>query len=90
MREVWRDLERGTPRGESDNRLRRIQEVLTMADRKLPLPTVVHLCPVCHRPQTKIQRKLGNDQHGATNYVCARSECVVGINLTKVETWTAV
>jgi len=53
-----------------------------MADRKLPLPTVVHLCPVCHRPQTKIQRKLGNDQHGATNYVCARSECVVGINLT--------
>jgi hypothetical protein len=54
-------------------------------------PAVPHHCPVCHFPQTKIQRMLGGEKQGATNYVCARAgECVLGINLTKVENWVAV
>jgi hypothetical protein len=61
-----------------------------MRDSKLPLRPVVHQCPVCHHPQTKIQRKLSDDKHGATNYVCARVECAVGINLARVDTWVAV
>ncbi len=51
---------------------------------------VLHQCPVCHQPQTKIQRKLSEDRHGSTNFVCTRSECSIGINLARVETWTAV
>ena len=54
------------------------------------LPAVVHQCPVCSCPQTKIARKLAGDKHGATNYVCTRVECVVGINLSKVDNWVAV
>jgi hypothetical protein len=51
----------------------------------------VHQCPVCHQPQTKIQRRLGEETRGATNYVCARfGQCSVGIDLTKVATWVAV
>lgn len=61
-----------------------------MADQKLPARPVLHHCPVCQLPQTKIQRNLGADRHGATNYVCARVECAVGINLAKVDNWTAV
>jgi hypothetical protein len=61
-----------------------------MTDRKLPAPAVLHHCPVCHLPQTKIQRKLNDEKHGATNYVCARAECVLGIDLAKVDTWVAV
>jgi hypothetical protein len=62
-----------------------------MTERKAPAPPVVHHCPVCHFPQTKIQRKLSDDKHGATNYVCTRAnDCVLGINLSKVDTWVAV
>lgn len=61
-----------------------------MTDHQLPRPPIVHTCPVCHHPQTKIQRKLGADKHGSTNYVCSRVECAVGINLSKVDTWVAV
>jgi len=61
-----------------------------MSDSKLQARPVVHQCPVCHQPQTKIQRKLSDDKHGATNYVCARVECPVGINLAQVDTWVAV
>ena len=61
-----------------------------MADHKLTPRPAVHECPVCHFPQTKIQRKLSEGRHGATNYVCARVECTVGINLAKVDTWVAV
>lgn len=58
--------------------------------RKDPAPSV-HQCPVCHCPQTKIQRRLGDLTRGVTIYVCARaSECSVGIDLSKVETWVAV
>ena len=58
--------------------------------RKVILPPL-HQCPVCHQPQTRIQRRLGNDAHGSTNYVCARvGECVVAFDLAKVDTWVAV
>ncbi|HXW05078.1 MAG TPA: hypothetical protein VD833_07595 [Vicinamibacterales bacterium] len=59
------------------------------ADKLGPRP-VLHECPVCHCPQTKIQRKLSADRGGSTNYVCARVECAVGIDLAKVDTWVAV
>jgi hypothetical protein len=55
-----------------------------------PAQPVLHHCPVCQHPQTKIQRKLSGDRHGATNFVCTRTDCPVGINLAQVETWTVV
>lgn len=61
-----------------------------MLNAKSPSLPVVHQCPVCHQPQTKIQRKLSDGKHGSTNYVCARVECPLGINLARVETWVAV
>jgi hypothetical protein len=71
--------------------IRIIQELTGMPSTKLPQTPVVHQCPVCHFPQTKIQRKLSDDKHGATNYVCARAgDCVLGINLANVDTWVAV
>jgi hypothetical protein len=57
--------------------------------RSLPRP-VVHHCPVCQQPQTKIQRRLGESTHGSTNFVCTRTECAIGINLAQVKTWVAV
>jgi ssDNA-binding Zn-finger/Zn-ribbon topoisomerase 1 len=55
--------------------------------RKAPAPSV-HECPVCHHPQTKLQRRIGG---GSTIYVCTRAaECSLGINLSKVDTWVAV
>jgi ssDNA-binding Zn-finger/Zn-ribbon topoisomerase 1 len=57
---------------------------------KVPSPSV-HECPVCHHPQTKIQRRLSGKANGSTIYVCARAgECSVGMNLSKVDTWVAV
>jgi hypothetical protein len=54
-------------------------------------PPVLHLCPVCHQPQTKIQRRLSGTANGSTIYICARvDQCSVGMNLTKVDTWVAV
>jgi hypothetical protein len=54
-------------------------------------PPILHLCPVCHQPQTKIQRRLSGSPTGSTVYVCARAEqCSVGMNLSKVDTWVAV
>jgi len=62
-----------------------------MADSKSsPARPVLHQCPVCQHPQTKIQRKLSGDRHGSTNFVCTRPDCPVGINLAQVETWTVV
>lgn len=63
-----------------------------MIQPKRPEPVLpVHRCPVCHHPQTKIQRRLGGTSRGATIYVCARAgECTVGMNLSKVDTWVAV
>jgi hypothetical protein len=54
-------------------------------------PPVLHLCPVCQHPQTKIQRQLSGNPTGSTVYVCARAEqCCLGMNLSKVDTWVAV
>ena len=56
-----------------------------------PQVPIVHQCPVCHHPQTKIQRRLNGTAHGSIIYVCARADqCSVGMNLSKVETWVAV
>jgi hypothetical protein len=56
-----------------------------------PLLPAVRQCPVCHHPQTKIQRRLNGIPHGSTIYVCARADdCSIGINLSKVETWAPV
>ena len=53
-------------------------------------PVPLHHCPICHHPQTKIQRLLGGSAHGSTGYVCARTDCSVGVDLAKVPTWVAV
>lgn len=63
---------------------------MTAVKPQVPHP-VVHHCPVCLFPQTKIQRKLNGELSGSTNYVCTRSgDCVLGINLANVDTWAAV
>ena len=61
-----------------------------MANFKQPPPPATHRCPVCQIPQTKIQRILGDGKYGSTSYVCSRSECAVGLDLSKIETWVAV
>lgn len=64
---------------------------MTQSKDKHPMPAMVHRCPVCHQPQTKIQRRLAGTPRGSTIYVCARAgECSVGINLSKVDTWVSV
>jgi hypothetical protein len=91
MRRLRRRVERRTARRWTLHAVRIIQEVTGMPVPKLPAAPIVHQCPVCHFPQTKIARKLSDTQHGATNYVCSRAgECVLGINLAKVDTWVTV
>ena len=59
--------------------------------KKSDRPPVVRECPVCHHPQTKIQRCLNGNPTGSIAYVCARADqCIVGMNLSKVVTWVAV
>ena len=58
---------------------------------KDPVRPVPHDCPVCHQPQTKIQRKISTDKLGMSTYVCSRAGlCCLGINLTQVDTWIVV
>ena len=59
------------------------------SQKELPRPAV-HQCPVCHFPQTKIQRILGEGKYGSISYVCSRAECSVGLDLSKIDTWSAV
>ena len=48
-------------------------------------------CPVCHHPQTKVQRRLSETTNGSTMYVCTRvGQCSVAMNLNKMDTWVAV
>jgi hypothetical protein len=48
-------------------------------------------CPVCHHPQTKVQRRLSPTKNGSTMYVCTRvGQCSVGMSLNKMDTWVAV
>jgi len=64
--------------------------VRLMWNPKLSARPSVHECPSCHQPQTKIQRKIGENPVGAVCFVCARPDCSLGLNLTKVDTWVAV
>jgi hypothetical protein len=51
----------------------------------------LHVCPVCHQPQTKIQRLIGSTTRGCTVYVCARvGECIVAVTLNKIDNWIEV
>jgi hypothetical protein len=81
-------MSRVSKRGQT--RIVHYDTIRAMPDPKLPVRPL-HECPVCHHPQTKIQRRVGNEKLGATNYVCSRTgECSLGINLTKVEHWVSV
>jgi hypothetical protein len=59
------------------------------AHKEVPRPAD-HTCPACRCPQTKIQRILGEGKYGSVSYVCARVECALGLDLSKIETWAAV
>ena len=63
-----------------------------MTQVKRPIsPPPIHNCPICHRPQTKLQRRLTATTFGSIIYVCARvGECTAGVNVSKVDTWMAV
>ncbi|MGE5815523.1 MAG: hypothetical protein ACM36C_13625 [Acidobacteriota bacterium] len=63
-----------------------------MQPKRKNLAPSIHECPVCHHPQTKLQRRrVGAATGGSTIYVCTRAaECSLGINLSKVDTWVAV
>ncbi len=60
-----------------------------MSNQKLPAVPAAHHCPSCHQPQTKITRVLGNGKFGSSNFVCTRMECVLAIDVSKLETWVA-
>jgi hypothetical protein len=63
----------------------------TIVQAKRIVPAAIHNCPVCHRPQTRIQRRLTPTTGGSIIYVCIRAkECSVGIDLSKVDTWVAL
>ena len=48
-------------------------------------------CPVCHQPQTKLQRRLTDTTNGSTMFVCTRvGQCSIAMNLDKMDTWVAV
>jgi hypothetical protein len=56
-------------------------------DRPLRAPE----CPVCHHPQTKVQRRLSATTNGSTMYVCTRTgQCNIAVDLNKMDTWIAV
>lgn len=60
-----------------------------MSSHKVPAPPVVHQCPSCGQPQTKIKRVLGDGKFGSRNFICSRMECALGIDVSKLETWVA-
>ena len=60
-----------------------------MSTPKLPPVSPVHQCPSCHQPQTKIKRVLGDGKFGSSNFVCSHRECVLAIDVSKLETWVA-
>ena len=39
-------------------------------------PPATHQCPVCHFPQTKIQRILGEVKYGSISYEWTGAECM--------------
>ena len=63
-----------------------------MTQVKRPIqPPPTHNCPVCHRAQTKLQRRLTGTTGGSIIYVCAHvGECSMAVNVSQVDTWMAV
>jgi hypothetical protein len=60
-----------------------------VSSQKAAASLATHQCPSCHQPQTKIKRLLGAGKFGSSNFVCARTQCVLGIDVSKLETWVA-
>ena len=60
-----------------------------MLNPKVPAVSAAHHCPSCHQPQTKIKRVLASGKFGSSNFVCARTECALAIDVSKLETWIA-
>ena len=58
-----------------------------MLSSKAHAPVDAHHCPSCREPQTKIKRVLDGGKFGSTSFVCARPECALGIDVSKLETW---
>lgn len=58
-----------------------------MLNPRVPVPVDAHQCPSCREPQTKIKRVLDGGKFGSTSFVCARTECALGIDVTRLETW---
>ncbi len=57
---------------------------------KQTVDQATRLCSSCHLPQTKIQRVLGEGKLGSISYVCSRTACSLGIDLSKLKTWVSV
>ena len=60
-----------------------------VSSQKVPAAVAARQCPSCHQPQTKIKRVLGDGKFGSRNFVCSRSDCALGIDVSKLETWVA-
>lgn len=60
-----------------------------MSKQKVPATPSAHQCPSCHEPQTRIKRVLSDGKFGSSSFVCARMECTLGIDVSKVKTWVA-
>lgn len=60
-----------------------------MSHQKLPVIAAARHCPSCHQPQTKITRVLSGGKFGSSNFVCARTACALGIDVSKLVTWIA-
>jgi len=58
-----------------------------MLNSKVTAPVDPHQCPSCREPQTKIKRVLDGGKFGSTSFVCARPECALGIDVSKLGTW---
>ena len=60
-----------------------------MSNQKRPVIAAAHHCPSCHQPQTKIKRMLAGGKFGSSSFVCARTACALGIDVSKLVTWVA-
>ncbi len=60
-----------------------------MSNQRPPVIAAAHHCPSCHQPQTKIKRVLTGGKFGSSNFVCGRTACALGIDVSKLVTWIA-
>lgn len=60
-----------------------------MSNQKFPVVAAAHHCPSCQQPQTKITRVLAGGKFGSSAFVCARTACALGIDVSKLVTWIA-